>query len=68
MLASAVILTVSVSVSVVFAKGVTVDGANTTLLLSKVVKAASVVRVVFAYGGRGAAMVALLVLLLMMCQ
>lgn len=60
----AVTFTVFVSVSVVFAKGVTVDGAKMTLLLSKMVKGSSVVWVIFAYGGRGAAIVALLVLLL----
>lgn len=63
-LAFVVILTVSVLVSVVFANGVTEDGVKMTLLLSKVVKGASVVWVVFAYSGRGAAIVALLVLFL----
>lgn len=63
-LASAVIWTVSVSVSVVFVKGVTADGARITLLLFKVVKDTSVVWVVFAYGGREADIVALLALLL----
>lgn len=65
-LASAVISTasVSLSVSVVFANGVTEDGVKVTLLLPKVVNGTSVVWVVFAFGGRRVAIVALLVLFL----